>query len=216
MRWILRGLVELIFPPACAVCLRDRSDDRFCPECARALPRLPPRERAWRTAEGRAVWSLFRYQDPVRRVLLGVKYHGHPHGARELGTLVGEELPDRRALGWPDCVVPVPLGRRRRRERGFNQAELLASPVARLLGLPVARLVRRARERPPQATLTASARRRNLQGTFTAERAFSRSVLVVDDVVTTGSTLDAVALALEAAGARRVTAVTLCRADLSG
>ena len=122
-------------------------------------------------------------------------------------------------LGGVDCAVAVPLHPRRQRRRGFNQAAELAVR----LGLPVVGALRRIRATPPQTELPASRRRVNVRGAFAPARRFGvRSggaavegacVLLVDDVTTTGATLDACARVLRRAGAREVRALTLARAD---
>jgi ComF family protein len=117
-----------------------------------------------------------------------------------------------------DAVVPAPLHWRRRWDRGFNQAELLARQVSRLTGIPLDRRLLRTRPTPPQAGLTAAERRTNVRGAFAAagDKAAIRGkkLIVVDDVMTTGATLEACARALKRAGAADVAALALARADL--
>ncbi len=114
-----------------------------------------------------------------------------------------------------EMVVPVPLARQRQRERGYNQAALLARPLAAALGLPYrpASLVR-VRETPSQVGRSLEARRENVADAFSAreDQTAGRGVLVVDDVLTTGATLDAAAKALKQAGAEMVSAVVVSRA----
>ncbi|MBI2939003.1 MAG: ComF family protein [Chloroflexi bacterium] len=114
----------------------------------------------------------------------------------------------------PEVVIPVPLHSQRLAERGFNQAELLAVPLATGLGVPLATAVlRRSRNTQPQMSLPAARRRENVVGAFEATPAIAGvRVLLVDDVCTTGSTLSAAASALQRAGARRVEAAALARA----
>ena len=114
-------------------------------------------------------------------------------------------------LDGADCVVPVPLHRSRRRERGFNQA----ADLARHLRLPVVEALARVRPTPPQAQLTAAERRRNLDDAFAPSSAAHRlggaTVVLIDDVSTTGATLDGCALALRRAGIADVRALTAAR-----
>lgn len=112
------------------------------------------------------------------------------------------------------ALVPVPLSARRYRERGYNQAALLARGLADLTGAPYqSNLLRRTRYTVSQVGLNASERRDNVQGAFQAVRqAAGRNLMLIDDVCTTGSTLEACAQALKLAGAERVTALTLGRA----
>ena len=119
------------------------------------------------------------------------------------------------AGAFPAAAVAVPLPFWRGRRRGFNQAELLARPVARELGIPLVRGVLRRRSRPPQTLVSPSARRRNVRGAFRAralpEWLTGRPLLLVDDVFTTGSTVEAAVRALIRAGAGPVDVLTVAR-----
>ena len=115
-----------------------------------------------------------------------------------------------------DLVMAMPMHWRKRWERGFNQAELLAAPVARRYGLPLATNLRRTRYTRSQAGLTETERRQNLRGSFVLrrpEQILGKRILLIDDVFTTGSTLRAAAAILKSAGAAQVAALTLARVD---
>jgi ComF family protein len=148
--------------------------------------------------------------NPLARALRALKYQGRRLVARSLGTAMAERfvLPDGALL------VPVPLHPRRLRERGFNQAALLASVLAHASGRPAdLRALARRRDTPSQTRLDASSRTRNLQGAFVARtRLDGRPVVLVDDIVTTGATASACAAALRAAGAGLVVVAAVGRA----
>jgi ComF family protein len=152
------------------------------------------------------------YEGALREALHAFKFAGRRTLARPLGDLAA----DRCAAALPgdiDAVVPVPLARARERERGFNQAALLAERVARRLGVP-AKTAWLTRRRPtrPQSELSPVERRQNVRGAFLASRRVAdRHVLVVDDILTTGATAAECARALRAAGARRVGVLTVAR-----
>lgn len=115
-----------------------------------------------------------------------------------------------------DLIVPLPLHWRRRWERGFNQAALLAQVVAQRSGVPAASVMRRIRATPPQAGLSNAKRRLNVSGAFAIKRNSSlrgQRILLVDDVMTTGASAAACARALKQAGAVHVTLLTLARVD---
>jgi ComF family protein len=134
--------------------------------------------------------------------------------SRPLADLLARALPRDQRF---DAVVPVPLHWWRRWRRGFNQSELLAREISRRTGAPIAGALRRIRATSAQAGLTHGARRRNVAGAFRARGASQtvagKNVLLIDDVMTTGSTGAACALALKRAGARRVTLLTVARVD---
>jgi ComF family protein len=162
------------------------------------------------------------YAGNLRKAILHLKFYGREYLGHRLGALLARAW---EALPEPDSaiVAPVPLHPSRRRERGFNQAELLARGLVRSLrkegrlhGLRlVAGSLRRIRATVPQVGLSVSARRENVSGVFSVGRpedVRNRTVVVVDDVMTTGATLSACAAALKRAGAARVLALSLARA----
>ncbi|MFQ5789289.1 MAG: ComF family protein [Acidobacteriota bacterium] len=135
-----------------------------------------------------------------------------------LGRLAFERCITSRELKVGAAVVPVPLHRRRRRQRGYNQAELLARTVAALAGVPLRRgVLSKIKPRPPQAELSAKARLTNAVGAYHARLPAwlrGRDVLLVDDVFTTGATAEACARALLTAGAASVDVLTVARVPL--
>jgi ComF family protein len=144
-----------------------------------------------------------------------LKYRGRRRVASRLAGMLLEEAGARALVAESDVLVPVPLHPRRRRERGFNQAALIAREVARRCERPWVEdaLVRR-QETPPQAGLSAAERRRNVASAFVVRRrgpVAGKVVTLVDDVLTTGATARACALALRAAGASEVRILALAR-----
>jgi competence protein ComFC len=160
--------------------------------------------------------SAGEYGGALRETLLLFKFRKYKPLAKPLAAFVAAALPDGAEL-WGDGVfVPVPLHRKRRRERGFNQAEALASALGRLTGRPVEkRALRRVADIPPQTTMGRAERMANVRGAFRVvrpERIRGRVVVLVDDVFTTGSTLGECARELWGAGAADVRALTVARA----
>ena len=132
---------------------------------------------------------------------------------RPLGELLATALPRDERF---DAVVPVPLHWRQRWQRGFNQSELLARGIARRRGVPVIAALRRVRHTATQTGLSNTSRRRNVAGAFEVRHrrpVAGKRILLVDDVMTTGSTVAACAAALRRAGALRVVVLTVARAD---
>jgi ComF family protein len=213
-----RGVLELLFPGACARCGRAVGPEALCPSCRRELLRLapgfetaaPPPLESWVAAvsfEGEAAGWLrrFKYPDPG---LFGLD----PAAEVVAATLIGEA--GRRAPGAaPDLIVPVPLHPLRLRQRGFNPAGLLAVALGRDRSLPVdPAALTRIRNTPSQTRLPRPQRARNLSGAFRARRqGLPERIWLVDDVVTTGSTLREAALTLRRAGADRIVGVCAAR-----
>jgi ComF family protein len=152
------------------------------------------------------------YEGPLRAAIHALKFAGRRAVANPLGDLVAEQcvasLPD-----GIEALIPVPLAPERERERGFNQAGLLARRIGGPLDVPTrSRWLARIRSTRPQSDLSAAERRANVRDAFRAsERVAGRHVLLIDDVLTTGATLDACARALRAAGARRIGVLTVAR-----
>jgi len=190
---------DLVSPESCAACdAHVKSRTVFCASCVTT---------AEATSEGQRHLAPFRYGGAIAEAVVRFKYRGRGDLARQLGSLMQLSLPVLRAHGI-DCVVPVPLHPSRLAERGFNQAALLARPLARALEVPLfAQGLERLRDTPRQATLDRTLRLENVATAFIAKRPHifpGKRVLLVDDVRTTGATLRACALALHEAGARKV------------
>lgn len=145
------------------------------------------------------------FTDPLREIIHHLKYADRVSLAKPLGDILKESLQDDFTGG---LVIPVPLHPRRQRERGFNQAELIASR----LGRPMAgHLLYRRKNTPSQTGLTRNERKRNLAAAFEARGQVRGSVIIVDDVYTTGSTMNEIAKTLKRAGADRVEVLTVAR-----
>jgi len=201
--------------PACQACARPfpgvaLPQPWLCPGCRR-------RSRANRLPHERLIVAWV-YRPPIDSVILALKFRGLRYLARGLA----ESLASRVALETPrpEVVVPVPLHWRRQFARGYNQAEELASAVARRLGLPLVRALRRARPTRPQMSLALAERQANLRRSFAGHRGArktrGRRVLLVDDVVTSGATLGEAARCLRRSGAREVYGAAVARAPDPG
>lgn len=228
LRHAAATLAEALFPRRCSGC--ERTGSILCPACAATVPLVPTPQcgRCGRPLPAGAacptcrefplaldgIRSVYRYASPLKEALGRFKYVGARVAGADLGPLLTAHLA---AHPLPvDGVAPVPLHPNRLRARGFNQAEALANGMAATAGLPLLlHAVERVRDTPPQARQPSRAHRHaNMQAAFRADPAVvaGRSILLVDDVCTTGATLNAAAEALKAAGAAQVWALTLARA----
>lgn len=230
MKMLWQGLLELLYPPPrrCPLCGEPGRADELCLECAgrlvvwRQWPRCARCGRFFLSAaaspaglcqdcrhpDGRLIpcRTVAPYEGVVQRAVHQLKYAGQTW----LAEIFGEKM----ARAWRenppgpvDALVPVPLTRQRLQERGYNQALLLAREAAGHLGLPVWPALRKVRETPSQTVLGKAGRQQNLRGAFqpvAGYRLADRRLLLVDDVLTTGSTLAEAAAVLQAAGATRV------------
>lgn len=215
----MRSLLDLLLPPSCPGCRRE--GEVLCPACRRPL------ERRLREPAGlplglpgnvppgllQVEWCA-AFTGPARASLHALKYDGQRALAQPLGGLMAARW--RRVGVGADVVVPVPVHATRLRDRGYNQAALMAREAARHLGLPMVELLRRRGETRAQHALGRSDRARNVGDAFAVDPAQLRTVsgrwfLLVDDVLTTGATLSACAAALTDAGALAVSGLTVCR-----
>ena len=201
---LCRARLPLAQPPFCLRCAEPaRAAGELCPDCRRGP-----------FACG-LIRAAFLYRGPVPGLVHAFKYRGRRQAADAAGRWMACLLPGLPELAGHDVVVPVPLHPRRLRERGYNQARLLAVRVGAAAGLPVLDLLKRVLPTRPQPGLDRRARARNLAAAFlAAPEAGGRSVLLVDDVCTSGASLEGCAEALRRAGARRVGAFVLARQTL--
>jgi ComF family protein len=208
------------FPAACLLCAQPIPSNRdFCYGCKRSLPHLgkacprcaaasesiSPCGRCQQQppAYTQAI-ALFSYASPIDHLIQGLKYAGRLNNARVLGELMAAKLKSVRPQ--PDVIMPVPLHPTRLRERGYNQSLELARPIARRLMLPLDyRSVKRIRATPPQTGLSLRERARNVRNAFAVTQPLAGlHIALVDDVMTTGHTMNALAACLRKAGAARV------------
>jgi ComF family protein len=236
------AVVSVFFPSGCRICERlltsasrvplceeclasfERVSGIVCEICGRPLPGLARKDEEPllcpacqdRTYAFERARSFAQYQDALVRAILLLKFEQiEPLGAWFAERLAELVKAEGEAMAG-DVVVPVPLHRQRERERGYNQAALLSKPLARRLRLPhKAVLLMRTRARPDKQVLSLEERWESVRGAF-ATRPGSEvdnlRVLLVDDVLTTGATLDACARALREAGAKSVKGLTVARA----
>lgn len=222
-----RTALNLLFPLWCLGC--GREGVLICPSCRSQLPRitppicprcgLPEPEGAacpdcsgWQPAIG-GVRAPFRFEGIVRRAIHELKYRNLRAAAEPLSELLGHYLEDNHMPA--EVLVPVPLHQKRLRERGYNQSELLATGLSKRSGLPVvAGCLIRLRHSSPQAqTASVGDRHKNVATAFACrdQRMQDKKVLLIDDVATSGATLNACAAALKESGASSVWGLTLAR-----
>lgn len=208
------GTEEAAEVGSCAGCRAELPwNETACPSCAQPLPAVATCPRCLaRPPAFDSAWCPFLRQDPVKSGIAAWKYRAEFRQLRPLAHLMAERLRGRSAP-LPDVLLPVPLSRRRLFFRGFNQALELAKALSRETRIAVvAHAARMLRVPVDQIGQTAAQRRRNLRGAFRVDRDLrGRHVALVDDVMTTGATLDALARAARAAGASRIEAWALAR-----
>lgn len=233
---LLQSVLDLIYPRGCAGCRRpvesapqhicwdcrasfDIITDTFCERCGDPVDGMIEQSFQCSSCNRRRphferARSAARYRGPLKNALHEFKYNCAPGLRGDFVPLLEACVRTHFAQCSLDAVTFVPLFPRRERERTYNQARLLAGDLAGRLGLPAADCLCRVRPTPTQTDLTAAQRRRNVRGAFEARNprwVEGRSLLLVDDVMTTGATVDQCAKVLMEAGAARVYVVTVAR-----
>lgn len=234
----LRRCCDLLLPPACLLCGRrlpgEHPADSFCPDCLSRMPVPAPSRCPLCAAPHRtltpslhhcgnclkdrppftAVHTVGGYSGTLREAIQLFKYHGALPLEKPLGSMLAHAVKNAPGAAIPGLIVPVPLHSERLRERGYNQALQVARQLGRQLGVPVDP-VALCRTRPTiaQQGLDARHRRENLRGVFAAATPLdNRRVMLVDDVMTTGTTARECSRALLAAGAVCVEVAVVARA----
>lgn len=234
-----KKVLTWIYPPRCVICdriLRTR-EAGCCPECT---PSLPWAEEPLCMSCGKLLGSMeeeycedcrihghyftqgrgvFLYEGGVRRSLYRIKFQNRRDYLSFYGKAVCISMEKYWKRWKPEVIVPVPMHPRKKRKRGYNQSELLAEEISRLTGIPTdRRLLRCVRLTAEQKSLDRKGRQANLYGCFRAEpgQKIKRRILVIDDVYTTGSTMDEVSRVLKNAGAEAVYFTVLCTGKQAG
>lgn len=211
-----RFLLDLLYPPKCPFCGRvlERGEEGWCASCQEELPWVEPGDT--KTVDFcDACLSPLWYREAVREGVRRYKFGGGRGHAQLFGLLMAQCLQDR-WTGPVDLITWVPLHPKRRRERGYDQAELLARRVGELTGLTVESTLEKVRATAVQSGISEDEIRKvNVQGAYRALPGLDlagKRIILVDDVVTTGATLSECAAALRQAGAGSVVGLTFARA----
>lgn len=225
------GLLSVLFPPRCLLCGGPTSRlDIMCEDCIADLPKLEgarcakcqeplpdPSLDLCRACGTRERWfdraiSLGPYDSAWGKLVRYLKFDKEPAVARFLSARMADFYYVEDPFGDIDIITYVPMTPRAVRKRGFNQARLLARELAKRAHIPMMRLLAKRNETQPQARLSARARRENLRGAFRPIISIHGKVLLVDDIFTTGSTVEECAHALKDGGCERVCVFTVARA----
>ncbi|OGQ77441.1 MAG: hypothetical protein A2289_16910 [Deltaproteobacteria bacterium RIFOXYA12_FULL_58_15] len=228
----LDALLVVLFPPRCAACdaaSATRLPFGLCDACHEVLePNLGDRCPRCDLSDHRGVCAVcvqrvpafalvrapYVYGGPIAELIVKAKFRGREDLASAAGRLLAADEQARVAASDATALVPVPLGAKRRRQRGYNQAAIMARTIAHTWQLPVVHALRRTRNTGAQSDRTLTARRENVAGAFAARKNLSGKVVLIDDVVTSAETANAAAAALLKGGATEVVVLAAARAPL--
>ncbi|MDR2359986.1 MAG: ComF family protein [Oscillospiraceae bacterium] len=205
------NIFNLIFPRRCIFCNAPSGADEICGYCKSRLP-------WWGKLENLGgdlpITAPFKYEGKARRALLDFKFHGRHSYARTFSALMETSVRDHYGADSFDTITFVPLHRLRRLRRGYNQAELLANALSRKIGVQVTKTLTKPRRTTANSKLNSAQRSENVISAFRLKqgaRVSGKRILLVDDVCTTGATLQEAAKILMQAGAAQVMCAAVCR-----
>jgi ComF family protein len=214
---LVRRLIDVLLPPTCAACRGlVEGANPVCCECASVLAAMPvPEPMRIPIGDGELLEAraLLPLTGPVHALVLALKYLGRKDAARALAEVAAARMGDELRSA---VLVPIPLHPRRERARGYNQSAILAAAIANATNARLAPALVRTRSTRSQTRLGREARAKNVAEAFAmtpgaADLDPARTVILVDDVVTTGATLGAAATVLRVAGVTRISALTAAR-----
>lgn len=206
MKRLIYYLAELFYPSKCTLCGKPlpKGQSDLCTKCRTDTAEHPPSPIKFPyIADWRALWY---YEGNVRESLLRYKFYGKNAYGKVYGQLLAMKL-FREGI-QADMITWVPISRRRKRKRGFDQVQLIAKVVSRELGIPLVATLRKVRHTPPQSTLKSIAQRRaNILGAYSPvdpQRIAGKQIFLLDDILTTGATASECARTLLTAGAKKI------------
>jgi ComF family protein len=221
---IVNPLLDFIYPPVCLSCntLLPEGSQKICRNCWSAIPPLTKNHSLYQETRTKLLADgciddliscyVFEREGPFQYIAHALKYQEYKSLGVELGKQIGGLI-----RGWnveTDIIVPVPLHRIKHRERGYNQSEFIAQGIASIIGKPILMdAVRRTRHTQTQTKLNLQERHTNMKDAFevitgASEKLNKKKCLMVDDVITTGATINSCARAILAVGARTITAAS--------
>lgn len=210
-------LLDLIYPPKCAFCgkLLGKNETDLCGRCRKNLPQISGSIK--RGENFRQCWSVYSYEGAVVDSIHRFKFSGMQQYAQVYGRLIAMML--LRSKVSFDVLTWVPISKKRRRKRGYEQTHLIAKTVAAELGCACVPTLKKIKDNPPQSLQkTAANRRGNVLNVYQAvhpERFTGKNVLLIDDIITTGATLSECSKVLRMAGAAQVECATLAATQFS-
>ncbi len=214
-------LIRLLYPVKCMVCdtlLKEDSPLYFCEACYKTIPRFEKgfvKNPALPYING--MTAAFYYEGGIDKAIHAMKFNHQPKLSATMGYLLYEQIKRESVVPEFDIIVPVPMHPRKRRRRGYNQAELVAKELSTYLGVPVcADLLYKTRMTHPQSRLKREERLHNMEGAFSIHdhnELTGKIILLVDDVVTTGTTLNSCAKILYEKGASWIFASVIAIAE---
>lgn len=218
---LIEAILDFIYPPYCIICRfrLDSGSKLICENCWKNLPRVQNTLNGSNYQDKNSYISCFlsvwEYNDAVQKVIHEMKYFRKKSLARLMGVEMANLVLENEEYSGADLIIPVPLHKTKLRERGFNQSIILSQIISLRTKIPyVTKILKRIRYTKPQSKLSAVEREKNVQGAFKVFKSQSlkgKVVILIDDVLTTGSTLRACADTLKDAGVTKILVLTAAK-----
>lgn len=214
----LRKLTDLFFPPRCVFCnCVIPVGQELCPSCQESICLVHYQERVIMGSSGNDIICMapLRYQTLVRKSILLFKYYGKLWRASYFGKMIAEEVLSSEIPFHIDLVTCVPMSRKKQKNRGYNQSEVIAKEAVKLLNLPYKNLLEKLRDNTEQHTLSARAREFNTVDVYSLvhdkDIIQGKNILLIDDIITTGSTVKSCAEVLQKGGAGNIVCCAIAK-----
>ncbi len=222
MKWI-SDLIDLIFPRHCQVCgqVLSRQEQDICLDCLYKLPKIEKvhldeiEKVFWGKCDVVSATSYIYYRkgSPYNRLIHSMKYGNHPEIGLRLAMMAAEQLSKEGFFDWTDAIVPLPLSKKKKRQRGYNQCDYIAEGLSQTSGIPVITdCIERTKANESQTHKSREERWKNVEGIFSLtkpEAIEGKHILLVDDILTTGATLANCAIAIQQGCNCKVSVFTL-------
>jgi len=211
LKKLLKDLLDFVYPPYCILCEADLEQDNklVCEQCWELLEASPTRETY---ISKQRILALYPYTNDVRTIIHNLKYLNKTHLAVNLGSSIGKIIKEDKSIRNWDLLIPIPLHKVKQRSRGFNQSELIVNAIAEVCSIKKDnKILTRHRYTKNQAALPMKERAANVRGAFSVIdnlKIEGKKIILVDDVITTGSTMLECMKVLKEAGAKEVAALS--------
>lgn len=214
----LSRIADLLFPPHCIFCGEVIAPGlQLCAQCEAKNPRVHVKKRITLPETGKTIQCSvpFVYDGNVRKSIIEFKFYGKPELSNFFGSCIADEL--EQEISAFDLVTSVPISVKRRKQRGYNQSELIARRAAKQMQLPYCETLVKKLDNKEQHKLSERERSRNVRGVYasTGDSAIGKRILLIDDIITTGATLAECAVTLFQAGAQAVSCAAIAEVELS-
>lgn len=214
-------IIRLIYPVKCMICGKVLTEDSvlyLCDSCHELLPRCGTGfYKTEKLPYINGIFSAFHYENGIDKAIQAMKFDYQPRLSETLAFVLLEELLKETRIPHFDFIIPVPMHKKKMRSRGFNQSRLIADKISEALQIPVdTEVLVKTRNTRPQSTLKKEERLNNLLDAFSGEypeRVINKNILLVDDVITTGTTINSCGRILYENGAEKIYAVVIANAE---